>query len=512
MGRSITAGALLVAVVVPGLRAADTALGPVAAVSPTSAATTTLYAYAGGGATSPASCPRTSTTSGQCTLAEALSRASAGSTVALATPGGSGHYVGNWAIRTSGSSSSAPLTIEPAPGITNPTLDGNHGNSTGCQTKACDGPVLAVGSGVHLDLDGVTVRDAADTSAWGGAIANNDGGSVVVSACTFTSNSADNGGAIANFKFNGTGTVAVSGSTFSGNIAIADGGAIDNADLGGKGTLSVSTSTFLANTAAGGDGGAIDNADYSGNGTVVVSGSTFLANTAGGIIGPGDGGAIANAGSNVTGFATSDGTVVVSGSTFWANAATNDGGAISNGGQGKGTLSVSTSTFLANTATALLGGHGGGAIANGYYQGGKGTLSVSASTFSGGSATNGGIIDNGDNASTGTVWAAADIFNGACYNVAGTWDDEGQNIGANGTCLSAGTGDVSRGAGALAPLAGNGGPTMTMVPLEGNPAVGSLRYKTTAKLNGRTVVLCPAMDQRGVRTASGQHCNAGAVQ
>ena len=299
--------------------------------------------------------------------------------------------------------------------------------------------------------------DAVDTSAWGGAIANNSGGSVVVSDSTFTGNRADNGGAIANFKFNGSGTVAVSGSTFSDNIAIADGGAIDNADLGGKGTLSVSASTFLANTAAGGDGGAIDNADYSGNGTVVVSGSTFLANTAGGLIGPGDGGAIANAGSNVTGFATSDGAVVVSGSTFLANAATNDGGAIANGGQGEGTLSVSASTFLANTAIAVLGGHGGGAIANGYYKGGKGTLSVSASTFSGGSATNGGIIDNGDNASTGTVWAAADIFNGACYNVAGTWDDEGHNIGANGTCLSAGTGDVSGGADPLGPLAGNGG-------------------------------------------------------
>ena len=270
----------------------------------------------------------------------------------------------------------------------------------------------------------------------------------------------------------------------------------------------MSASTFSGNAAVGGDGGAIDNADYSGHGTVVVSASTFSGNTAGGIVGPGDGGAIANADSS----ATSRGTVVVSGSTFVGNAASNDSGAIANAGAGKGILGVSASTFWGNTAIpAALGGRGG-AVANGYYQGGDGILTVSASTFSGNPATNGGVIDNGDNDSTATVWTAADIFNGFCYNVAGTWDDQGHNIASDGTCLGAGTGDVNHDADPLGPLASNGGPTETMLPLEGDSAVGSIPYGTTAKLNGRTITLCPTIDQRGERTAPGKRCNVGAVQ
>ena len=89
-----------------------------------------LYAYAKGGASSPTSCPQTASTSQQCTLAEALSLAKAGSTVVLATPGGMGHYVGNWTVATQGTSAS-PLTIEPAPGVSGPVLDGNRGKCHG---------------------------------------------------------------------------------------------------------------------------------------------------------------------------------------------------------------------------------------------------------------------------------------------------------------------------------------------------------------------------------------------
>jgi hypothetical protein len=351
------------------------ALGLVVAAPAASAGATTTYAYAAGRAVSPTSCPQTAATSQQCTLATAVSLAKAGGTVALATPGKTGHYVGNWSIATSGTSSSAPLTIKPVPGVIKPVLDGNHGKPAGCQTKACNGPVLTIGSGVHLDIYGLTVQDADNTlSPFGGAVQNN-GGTLSVSACTFSRDTAKDGGAIGNAGLVATGTVTVSGSTFTANTATGSAGGVY-------------------------DGGAIDN---NGTGTLAVSGSTFSANTA------------------------------------------KDGG---------------------------------------------------------------GTINNFN-----SVWAAADIFNGGCHEAAGaTWKDEGYNVGADAACLSAGTGDASHGAGHLGPLAHNGGPTETMLALAANPALGAVPLNTTVKLNGRSVTLCPTIDQRGVHSAAGKACNAGAVQ
>jgi len=57
-----------------------TVLGPFV-TQPASANTSALYAYATGGAIGPMSCPKTGAVSKQCTLREALSLATAGSTV-----------------------------------------------------------------------------------------------------------------------------------------------------------------------------------------------------------------------------------------------------------------------------------------------------------------------------------------------------------------------------------------------------------------------------------------------
>jgi len=543
------------------------------ATTTASAGATTLYAYAAAGATSPTSCARTTTTSEQCTLAAALSLAKAGDTVALATPGKVAHYVGNWSVATSGTSSAAPITIKPAPGVTNPVLDGNHGKATGCHTKACNGSVLIIGSKVHVDISGLTIQDGNTFNGYGGAISNLVGGTLSVSACTFLSNTALGGGAIYNADYGGTSTLTVSGSTFSGNTA-NDGGAIDNADNGGKGTLTVSGSTFTDNTVGYGpggadifDGGAIDNADNVGIGTLTVSGSTFSGNSARSCTGmcSGGGGAIDNGDDNGTGtlavsaskfsgnsahyggaIANGTGTGAVSASMFSVNIA-GYGGAIDSGDSGIGTLAVSASTFSDNRANGL-----GGAINNGSTStsGMSGTLSVSASTFSANSAVGnpkapnvdteypigyGGAIDNwqtgtlsvsastfsANTAKNGggainnffSVWAAADIFNGPCHEATGaTWNDEGYNVGKDASCLKAGTGDVSHGAGHLGRLAHNGGPTETMLPLAGNTAFGVVPLNTNVKLNGRSVTLCPTIDQRGVHSAAGKACNAGAVQ
>ncbi len=121
-------------------------LGLQAGTHPAGAAGTTWYAYAKGSTTSPTTCPQSTTASQQCTLAQALSLAKDGDTVALATPGKAGHYVGNWGVNPAGTSSSTPLTIEPASGVAHPILDGNNGKAKGCGTAACNGPVLTVGT------------------------------------------------------------------------------------------------------------------------------------------------------------------------------------------------------------------------------------------------------------------------------------------------------------------------------------------------------------------------------
>jgi hypothetical protein len=558
---------------------AGTAAGLTLAASPAFAAGTALYAYAGGRAVLPSNCPITSTASKECTLGEALSLAVAGNTVALATPGSVEHYVGNWTVRTPFTSFSKPLTIEAAPGVTNPTLDGNHGKLPGCGTVVCHGPVLTILSGLHVRTDRLTFRNADNTvTNFGGAIENEGGGTLTVLASAFSDNAATNGGAIDNGDNHGAGTLSVEGSTFSYNSAIGaktgtgNGGAIDNGDNGGSGTLSVSGSRFSGNSAKGstkgtGDGGAIDNGDNGGSGTLSVSSSTFSRNSATGTQrGTGGGGAIDNGDNHGAGtlsvssstflgnkanyggaIANATVSASVSGSTFSANSA-GYGGAIADGVSGIAALSVSGSTFTQNSASA-----NGGAIDNGDGISFRGALTVTVSTFSGNSATgsgravgvialahrgDGGAIDNADNEGDGTltvtastfsgntarnggdtianfftVWASADIFNGPCHeSVGGIWNDEGYNVGAGTTCLSAGTGDISHGADRLGPLAHDGGPTETLLPLKGNPAIGAVPYHATVVLNGRSVALCPAKDQRGTPSASGQRCNAGAVQ
>jgi hypothetical protein len=528
--RGICAGVALLVVAGGGPEVA----GP---ASPASASAATWYAYANGEARSPTSCPETSNASEQCTLSEALSKASAGSSIDLASSGRAGVYVGNWTVSTPGTTSSAPLLIRPAAGVSQPTLGGNRGEPAGCGTATCDGPVLTIGPKVHVDIEGVTIRHADNTTATGlgGGIENIHGGFVRVSRSTFLDDYADaNGGAIDNADITGTGTLIVSGSTFLGNYAENDdGGAIANADVDGHGTVIVSSSTFSGNSAINGDGGAIDNGDTRGNGRLVVSASRFLGNVAGraGAIDNADNArgtlsvsastfsgnvsALADAGAIDNADWGGTGTLTVSGSTFSGNKTIGDGGAIDNADNvatSRGTLIVSSSTFSGNIADVH-----GGAIDNADF-GGRGLAAVSASTFSGNSANNiyanngspgGGVIATGTNS---TMWVVADIFNGPCLRAGGTWEDEGYNVGSNGSCLGRARGDVGHGANRLGPLAYHGGPTMTILPLKGNPAIDAVPYPTTVTLYRRPVGLCPSTDQRGTRTASRRSCAAGAVQ
>ena len=125
---------------------------------------------------------------------------------------------------TSAKTISADTTIDGGSVI---TISGS-GNAVG---------VLSVNSGVTFTVENLTVANGHTR----GAITN--GGTLTVTNCTFSGNSAGSGGAISN-----GGTLTVTNSTFSGNSATL-GGAISN-----EGTLTV-TNSILANSTSGGNCG-----------------------------------------------------------------------------------------------------------------------------------------------------------------------------------------------------------------------------------------------------------------
>jgi hypothetical protein len=219
----------------------------------------------------------------------------------------------------------------------------------------------------------------------------------------------------------------------------------------------VSGSTIADNSA--GDGGAIDNGDHNGSKTTSGAGTA-------------------------TATSTDTDTQTAWDSTFTGNSASDDGGATDNGD------------------------HGGSATA-------ADTQTVWDSTFSGDTGGRGAVSDNGDNAGSGAVYEAADIFDGGCLQGTGagsSWVDGGYNAGSDASCENGGTGDsTALTSTELGPLANNGGPTQTVWPLAGNPALGIVPSSTSLTLNGNSVELCPLADQRGVAGAAGT-CNAGAVQ
>jgi hypothetical protein len=394
------------------------AAGTVAATaSPAAAAPAVLYAAPAAAGTGDCS-----TTANACTLTTALGQVAPGGTIQLVTPGSTAHYVGNWSVGTTGTTATARVTIEAAPGLASqPVLDGNNGASTGCSTAACDGPVLTVPANEYVALTGITIANGDNTA-----------GSFPV------------GGGLEN-----AGTVTITGSTFTGNTATWDGGAIDNADGANTmgGSVTVTASTFTGNTAR--VGGAIASGAWGGFGTVTVTASTFTGNTT--TIGGGNG----------------------------------------------------------------LGGYGG-AIAIGYA--GNGSATVTASTFSGNTAeAAGGAIASGGNGGGATMTVAGDLFNGSCSQGGGTWTDGGYNAGTDTSCFASTpqTGDTSGsavGSDLQTGLTGNGGPTQTIKPTTGNPAIALIPNPTTLTQGSSKVALCPALDQRGYASAPRAKCDAGAVQ
>jgi predicted outer membrane repeat protein len=239
----------------------------------------------------------------------------------------------------------------------------------------------------QVTLSGLTISNGDGLSATGssygqgGAILND--GTLTVSSCIVSGNSAIRGGGIYNDQ---DGSLLVSSSTLSGNSATGAGGGIF--DHGGN-TMTISSSILSGNF--GGWGGAVD-VDI---GTVEIDNCTLKDNFA-----TGAGGGIFDHGGNTVTISSSilsgnfggwggavdvdSGTMQIDNCMLNSNSAKVIGGAI----YCAGTLAVNGSTLSGNSANA------GGGILN------DGTLTITNCTLSNNSAFNGGGILNRYGSST----------------------------------------------------------------------------------------------------------------
>ncbi len=228
--------------------------------------------------------------------------------------------------------------------------------------------LLSVGATSNVTIDGLEIEFGA-AAGLGGAIEN--GGTLTVTNSTFSSNSAGNGGAIANDL---GGTLTVQNSTLSHNTTTGvGGGAIIT-----SGPTTVERS-LITNNAAPINGGGIN---VQNSGAVTLTNSTVAGNTSAGL-----GGGISNLG-----------TLKVQASTITDNSGT-DGAAIASGDPTK--LTLAADIIAAQSSGAACSPANGAVVDAGYNLDDDGTCISATSPATGshnghtadGSSTYGAVLD-----------------------------------------------------------------------------------------------------------------------
>ena len=259
-------------------------------------------------------------------------------------------------------------------------------------------------------------------------------------------------------------TVLMNSLIIAGGISSGPGGSICN-----QGNLTLINCT-LSNNLSYANGGGIYNDQ---NANLTMTNCTVAGNMANGGFGGfnGSGGGIYN---------YYYGTATVSDSTISGNSAVN--GSFASGGGGiynQGALTVNNSTLAANSSSE------GGGIWNTF-----GTAAVTNCTFSGNSASDGGGIFN---------QALLSLANSI---VAGNINGDGDDLD-NINLLNFSGNNLTSGDPMLAALGNYGGPTQTMPPLPGSPAIDAGSDAVAAGF---------ATDQRGYPRFAGTHVDLGAVE
>jgi hypothetical protein len=293
-------------------------------------------------------------------------------------------------------------------------------------------------------------------------IANNDG-----SATTITFAPALSGQTITltSGELTLSSTVTIDASSLPAGIILNGGGANRIAHIGVGSSVTMAGLTFTGGNGVGTIFPGVGGAAYV-LGALTVSNCTFAANSANN-----GGGIYAETGSSVTALAC----------TFSSNAVSFAGGGLSS----EATVLVKECTFLGNTAAGA--GSGGGAV---NATAGNVSLVLDGCTITGNSAVNqgGGIRRAG-----GTVTITNCIVAGNTSGIGGT-----ENLA--GTIVITGP-NLTTGNPLLAPPGNYGGPTPTMPPLPGSPAIDGCTNGTSF-----------ATDQRGLPRIIGAYADIGAVE
>ncbi len=382
--------------------------------------------------------------------------------------------------------------------------------------------VFQVDDGVTASLSGVTITDGnADQNGGqyeaGGGLYNDDG-SVTLTGCTISGNSAQNGGGVA--TYNGGMTTMVQ-CTVSGNTAGDSGGGVRNAG----GTMSLSYCDVEDNTTSG-NGGGIDN-----NGTMTIDHSTISGNDSGfgggvrNVVNPTDrskpklltirDSTISDNSAQAFGGGLSlyFGTAALTGCTISSNSAADGGGgfidggtatftdctltgnsAVDGGGLGNaGTVTLTGCTVSANTAKYL----GGGVMSLKGLSQANPTTDLTDCTISGNSAADngggfyidvalavtienvtisantspsvGGLVSHGPTTITDTI-----VAGNIGTDIGGTLSGSSNLIGTGAPAgLDAADNLLGVTDPLLSPLGDYGGPTQTIALLPGSPAIGA---------------------------------------
>jgi predicted outer membrane repeat protein len=364
--------------------------------------------------------------------------------------------------------------------------------STGAPLLVSGNSATGSGGGIDNSAGRVTATNATlsrNSAPLGGGVYNN-GGQLALTNATLSGNSAGSGGAIANDQL--TGAASLLHVTLSGNTATFGGGGLYNNHASATLANVILSGNVVSNTFSSATyGGGIEN-----YGTLTVTNSTISGNTArSNLIGLTFGGGLYN---NAY---TSHDTAVLINSTVSGNSAY-DGGGILN----VGTLALTNSTLNANSAAGT-----GGGLEN-YH----GTALLTNVTLSGNSAnTGGGLFQQGTAPTESTTLRNSLIVSGLsganCYEDPGSFGSlvsAGYNLSNEGTCTPYFNqpGDVNNQNPNLGPVANNGGPTLTQLPIPPSPAIDAIPFGT----NGCGTLL--TTDQRGAPRPINGLCDRGAVE
>jgi predicted outer membrane repeat protein len=304
------------------------------------------------------------------------------------------------------------------------------------------------------------LRDNWATSAidgWGGAILAWDGAPVTVEGSYFYNNTAREGGAIYHF---GNGDLILHGSTWLDfNHAVGGGGLYNY-----SGTVELTDVIVSRNTATSGGGLLVD-------GVALLTDVTVRDNVA-----LNRGGGLYHIG----------GLADLRNVTLSGNRADDRGGALYTLG-GASVLYLTNATVSGNSA----GNYGGGLFND------DGLVTLGSVTLSGNSAgTLGGAIFNSLGSVTVEFTIVADSpAGGNCFG--GVTSLTPYSLSSDASCGFNPVPNVL-----LGPLANNGGPTKTHMPLPGSPAIDYITIECPH----------PATDQRGAARPVGSACDVGAVE